>query len=84
MSSAGVPVQGRTPSAKSDGGDVETGRLAYSYWEARGYPDGSAANRELAMVNLSRYSGLLRYPRAFTCPENKWNLKGETSWSNIC
>jgi hypothetical protein len=84
MSSVGVPVQARTPSAKSDGGDVETAWLTYSHWEARGYTDGSAANRELAMANLSRYSGLLRYPRTFTCPENKWNLKGETSCSNIC
>jgi len=41
-SSVGAPVQGQTPSARSDGGDVEIARLAYSYWEARGCPAGSA------------------------------------------
>jgi hypothetical protein len=41
-SAADTPVQDQTPSAKSNGGDVEIARLAYSYWEARGCPMGSA------------------------------------------
>ena len=50
---ADTPVQDQTPSAKSNGGDVEIARLAYSYWEARGGTNGSAeedwdrAEREL-------------------------------------
>jgi len=39
---ADTPVQDQTPSAESNGGDVEIARLAYSYWEARGCTGGSA------------------------------------------
>jgi len=41
-SSVGAPVQGQTPSARSEGGNVEIARLAYSDWEARGCTGGSA------------------------------------------
>lgn len=41
-SSADAPVQGQTPSARSEGGNVEIARLAYSDWEARGCTGGSA------------------------------------------
>ena len=41
-SSADAPVQGQTPSARSESGNVEIARLAYSYWEARGCTGGSA------------------------------------------
>ena len=41
-SSTDAPVQCQTPSARSEGGNVEIARLAYSYWEARGCTGGSA------------------------------------------
>jgi hypothetical protein len=56
--SGGAPVQDQTASARSDGEDIETARLAYSYWEARGGTDGSAeedwirAEREVKALRL--------------------------------
>ena len=38
----GIHEQGQTPFAEENGRDVETARLAYSYWEARGRGHGSA------------------------------------------
>ena len=46
------------PSPQGDGEDVETARLAYSYWEARGGTSGSAeedwerAEQELKALRL--------------------------------
>ncbi len=37
-----IHEQGQTPFAKDNGREVETARLAYSYWEARGGGHGSA------------------------------------------
>jgi hypothetical protein len=42
-SSGGAHVQGQTPYVKGDGGEAEIARLAYSYWEAGGCTNGSAA-----------------------------------------
>ncbi len=38
----GMHEQGQSPFAEDNGRDVETARLAYSYWEARGRGHGSA------------------------------------------
>jgi hypothetical protein len=57
-SSVRAPVQGDSSSPKGEGGDVETARLAYSYWEARGGMSGSPeedwdrAERELKALRL--------------------------------
>ena len=40
--SDGLNELGQTPFAEDNGRDVETARLAYSYWEARGCGHGSA------------------------------------------
>ena len=55
---AGTPVPGQIHSAKDHGGDGETARLAYSYWQARGGAKGSAeedwfrAEREMKALQL--------------------------------
>jgi hypothetical protein len=41
-SSAGAAIHDLPLPAEGNDGDVETARLAYSYWEARGGADGSA------------------------------------------
>jgi len=56
--SASAPVLDDSSSHQGDGGEVETARLAYSYWEARGGTRGSAeedwdrAERELKALRL--------------------------------
>ena len=38
----GIHERGQTPFTEDNGRDLETARLAYSYWEARGRRHGSA------------------------------------------